>query len=127
MTAAGEGGILTTDDEDFALIADSMRDHGKDKGYRSEGMADYSIVRVGNNYRLSEIHAAFAFAFAIAQLGKVQAFQRARKEHSEYLDAALLELPGISRPTPGPGIQKGHTPTTPSASTKTGSASISRP
>ena len=30
LTAAGEGGILTTDNEDFALIADSIRDHGKD-------------------------------------------------------------------------------------------------
>ena len=104
LTAAGEGGILTTDDEELALIADSMRDHGKDKRFKSSVLSEYSIVRVGNNYRLSELHAAFA----IAQLRKVQAFQDARKTHVEYLDAAIKQIPGLRRPEPEPDIQLGH-------------------
>ena len=104
LTAAGEGGVLTTDDEDLALMADSIRDHGKDKRYGGEAVSDYSIVRVGNNYRLSELHAAFA----LAQVGKAEAMQKARREHTKYLDAALQDLQGIWRPQPTPDVELGH-------------------
>ena len=101
LTAAGEGGVLTTDDEEHALMADSIRDHGKDK--RRAAGSGYSIVRVGNNYRMSELHAAFA----LAQVHKADSMQRARREHSEYLDAAIPELPGVWRPRPVPDVRIG--------------------
>ena len=101
LTAAGEGGVLTTDDEEHALMADSIRDHGKDK--RRAAGSGYSIVRVGNNYRMSELHAAFA----VAQVQKAESMQSARREHSEYLDAAIPELPGVWRPRPVPDVQIG--------------------
>ncbi len=103
LTSAGEGGVLTTDDQELALMADSIRDHGKDKRPGGGAGSGYSIVRVGNNYRMSELHAAFA----LAQVRKADSMQSARREHSEYLDAALLELPGIWRPQPVPGVEIG--------------------
>ncbi|HEV8130674.1 MAG TPA: DegT/DnrJ/EryC1/StrS family aminotransferase [Acidobacteriota bacterium] len=96
ITAAGEGGLLTTNDDRLAEIARSVCDHGKDKGAKQSGSLRYWIVRVGNNYRLSEIQAAFA----LAQLNKIEALRAARKDHTEYLDNALTDLPGLRRPQP---------------------------
>lgn len=101
ITAAGEGGMLTTNDDTLAEIARSMCDHGKDKspappsdpGVPAHG---YRIVRVGNNYRLTEMQAAFA----LAQLRKIEAFHQARGSHTRYLDAALGDLPGLRRARP---------------------------
>lgn len=104
LTAAGEGGMLATNDEGLARTARSMCDHGKDKAAQPAGELEYSIVRVGNNYRLSEIQAAFA----VAQLRKAAVVQEARKAHSEYLDSGLGQVPGLRRPSPPPDVRPGH-------------------
>lgn len=101
ITAAGEGGLLTTNDDALAEMARSVCDHGKDKGPQVEGPLRYRIVRVGNNYRLSEIHAAFA----LAQLDKIETFRAKRRAHTEYLDSALKEVPGLRRPAPWPEVE----------------------
>ena len=104
LTAAGEGGMLATNDEGLARIARSVCDHGKDKAAQPAGELEYSIVRLGNNYRLSEIHAAFA----LAQLRKAAVVEEARKAHSEYLDSGLDQVPGLRRPSPPPDVRPGH-------------------
>ena len=104
LTAAGEGGALATDDQGHAQIARSVCDHGKDTARPSEEMLDYSIIRLGNNYRMSELHGAFA----LAQLRKAKAIEAARKDHSDYLDAGLMDIPGIWRPKAGPDLQLGY-------------------
>lgn len=101
LTAAGEGGILTTDDDEVAQIARSMCDHGKDKSPEAAGEDGYRIIRVGNNYRLSEMHAAFA----LAQLRKADAFRTARRAHTAYLDAALSGMIGLRRRQPWPDVE----------------------
>lgn len=92
ITSAGEGGMFTTDDDDLADAARTMRDHGKSQE-RRPGQHTYEVVAVGNNYRMTEIQAAFA----IAQLGKIDKFRASRREHTEYLDAALGEIPQLRR------------------------------
>ena len=104
LTAAGEGGALTTDDEGHAQTAQSMRDHGKDKTAPAGAVGRYTIVRVGNNYRLSELHAAFA----LAQLRKAEHLQAARQAHTEYLDSALGDVPGVRRPRPADDVTTGY-------------------
>ncbi|MBI5877298.1 MAG: DegT/DnrJ/EryC1/StrS family aminotransferase [Chloroflexi bacterium] len=101
LTAAGEGGMLTTDDDALAAIARSICDHGKDKGPQAAGAAGYRIVRVGNNYRMSELHAAFA----LAQLRKAERLRAARQAHSEYLAAGLHGVPGLRRTQPWPDVE----------------------
>lgn len=101
LTAAGEGGMLTTDDDRLAEIARSVCDHGKDKSPGASRAESYRIVRTGNNYRMSELHAAFA----LAQLRKADRLRAARRAHSEYLDAGLRGLPGLRRPQPWAGVE----------------------
>jgi perosamine synthetase len=97
LTAAGEGGFLTTDDDHLAARARAMRDHGKDQTWRGEG---YRVSSLGNNYRMTEMQAAFA----LAQLRKLDQFVAARRQHTAYLDQALQTEPGLRRQDLRPGI-----------------------
>jgi dTDP-4-amino-4,6-dideoxygalactose transaminase len=90
LTAAGEGGVLTTNDLTLAQRARALRDHGKDQTWRGEG---YRVSTLGNNYRMTEIQAAFA----LAQLRKLDHFHAARRAHSLYLDRGLAGIPGLVR------------------------------
>jgi dTDP-4-amino-4,6-dideoxygalactose transaminase len=51
LGAAGDGGIVTTDDEDLAATVACLRDHGQTKKL-------YDHARVGTNSRMDEIQAA---------------------------------------------------------------------
>jgi dTDP-4-amino-4,6-dideoxygalactose transaminase len=101
LTAAGEGGVLTTHDDGVALLAQSIADHGKAKGAEAGDSPHPIIVRLGNNYRLSEIQAAFA----LAQVRKADQIRTDRKSHVEYLDDALLDVEGLKRPKPWPDVE----------------------
>ena len=103
ITAAGEGGMFTTDDDDLAAAARMLRDHGKSQQHRP-GQRSYQVVSIGNNYRMTEIQAAFA----IAQLGKIDAFLARRREHVECLDAALCQLPQLRRQAIHADVQLAH-------------------
>jgi len=63
FTTGGEGGAVTTDDEDLAWRCRSFRDHGYDVEKRlslleAEGTLPYIHVRVGFNYRMTEMQSA---------------------------------------------------------------------
>jgi dTDP-4-amino-4,6-dideoxygalactose transaminase len=101
LTAAGEGGVLTTDDQKLAEIAASICDHGKDKGSDQQQAGGYRIVRLGNNYRMSEMHAAFG----LAQLRKAEGLRAARRAHTEYLDERVNQVPGLRRVEPWADVE----------------------
>src|SRR5580698_1476111 len=58
----GEGGMIVTDDDNFAATCRSLRNQGRD------GMSWLAHARLGYNYRLSEINAALG----VAQMTRLQ-------------------------------------------------------
>jgi perosamine synthetase len=93
----GEGGMITTNDPRIAELCRSMRNQGRDK----DG-AWLRHVRLGYNYRLSELHAALG----LAQLERIDALLAARSEvarrYSELLSGQhqfqlLEDQPGMKR------------------------------
>jgi dTDP-4-amino-4,6-dideoxygalactose transaminase len=67
FTTGGEGGMVTTDDEDLAWIARSFRDHGYDVKQRLsllelEQKLPYIHNMVGWNYRMTEMQSAIGLA-----------------------------------------------------------------
>lgn len=90
ITSAGDGGFFTTDDDELANAARMMRDHGKSQVQRP-GQHTYEVVSVGNNYRLTEVQAAFG----IAQLNKIDQFRARRREQTEYYNAAFEGIPQL--------------------------------
>jgi perosamine synthetase len=69
VITAGEGGMIVTDDEDIYRQALQYRDQGK------EGFLTNFHVRLGYNWRLSELHAAVG----LSQLGRLHEFVAERR------------------------------------------------
>jgi dTDP-4-amino-4,6-dideoxygalactose transaminase len=94
ITSAGEGGLATTDDDQLAARLRQTRDHGKAKVDKapSDFIAPYRVTALGNNYRLSEVQAAFARA----QLSKAAEFRARRGQAYRALYSQLRKVPGLT-------------------------------
>ena len=82
----GEGGMITTDDDETALLLRQLRNQGQD--YR------YHHVHLGYNYRMTDIHAAFG----IEQLKRVEIILAEKGRIVERYNEAFQEEPDISTP-----------------------------
>ena len=83
---AGEGGVITCDDD---VLADRLR------LLRNQGMRDrYCYEIAGHNYRLTELQAAIA----IPQLGRLADRTARRRANAAMLDSGLDGVPGLVRP-----------------------------
>lgn len=88
---AGEGGLVTTDDDD---VAERIRT------LRNQGMAGrYDYVAIGRNSRMTDLQAAVA----IPQLERIDAISAARAANADVLAAALDGTPGLVLPASRPG------------------------
>jgi len=85
----GEGGIIVTDDEKIALLCRSMRNQGRD-----ESSAWLHHVRLGYNYRLSDIQCALG----LAQLERIDHILCARAAVAARYDQVLARTPFIQLP-----------------------------
>jgi dTDP-4-amino-4,6-dideoxygalactose transaminase len=83
--AAGEGGLVTTDDDE---LADRLRELRLMR--RGEGTL-YDVRVAGFKANLSDVLAAIA----LCQLGKLDRHAKIRRRHVELYDAGLADLPGI--------------------------------
>jgi len=82
----GEGGIITTNDDE---IADRLR------LLRNQGMrARYQYEVAGHNYRMTDLQAAIV----LPQLDRYAGVLEARQSNAEILTAALADIPGIVPP-----------------------------
>lgn len=86
----GEGGMILTDRDDVAILCRSMRNQGREAG---QGWLEH--VRLGFNYRLSDIHCALG----IAQLSRIEDVLSRRnavaglyRERLSQLDDLLLPV-----------------------------------
>ena len=97
FTTGGEGGMVTTDDEDLAWEARSFRDHGYDVKQRLNLLAleqklPYIHNRVGWNYRMTEMQSAIG----LAELDRIDTWNLPRRRRNAHiLMDALCELPQV--------------------------------
>lgn len=82
----GEGGIITTNNDEQAKLIRQFRQHGMSASYQYE--------HLGYNYRLTDLQAAIA----VEQLKKVDIFTKARQENANFFDENLKNLAGITTP-----------------------------
>lgn len=88
----GEGGVLTTNDDELALRLKLIRNHG-------EVVADqmnYKNINniIGYNYRMCEVEAAMA----TEQLKKLKRLNKIRIELADFLTKELSQFDGITTP-----------------------------
>lgn len=82
VATSGEGGAVSTNDDELADKLKLVRNHGMLHGYDTR--------HLGYNYRLPEIPAAIASV----QMDRLPDFLRARKKNAERLSAALERVRG---------------------------------
>lgn len=82
----GEGGMITTNDDDYAEALRAIRTHGESRPYWT--------IRLGHNYRMTEI----AAAIGLVQLQKLPDMLRRRRENAERLSEALSMIGKLSAP-----------------------------
>ena len=92
----GEGGMVATNDAEFAARLRRFRNHGMtaDVAARAaRGSWFYDIVETGMNYRLTDLQCALG----LSQLKKLPAWLRRRREIAAAYDGALT-MPEVRRP-----------------------------
>lgn len=97
FTTGGEGGMVTTDDEELAWQARSFRDHGYDVKERLNLLAleqklPYIHNRLGWNYRMTEMQSAIG----LAELDRMDSWNMPRRRRNAHILIDMLgELPQI--------------------------------
>jgi dTDP-4-amino-4,6-dideoxygalactose transaminase len=108
MTTAGEGGAVTTADAELAQRCWELKDHGK--SYAAVHQQEHSPgfrwlhYRFGTNARMTEMQAAVGRL----QLAKVTGWVAQRRAHADRLGTALRDLPSLSLPNIGPGVEHSY-------------------
>lgn len=87
----GEGGMITTNDDDCAQFSQSIRCHGIAIGKESSGDRKNRLLRLGYNWRMSEFQAVVGY-FQIRRLD--EAIER-RNRVAERYRQALSEIEGL--------------------------------
>lgn len=100
--ATGEGGMITTNNDEWADRCRVMSLHGisKDawKRYTSEGSWYYEIVAPGFKYNMTDV----AAAMGLVQLSKLEQMNARRQEIAQQYDAAFAAHPALEPPALSP-------------------------
>jgi dTDP-4-amino-4,6-dideoxygalactose transaminase len=97
VLSVGEGGLLSTDDDDVAAFVRSRRSHAMTSGTweRHKGSTDtYDVVGLGFNYRLDEPRAALL----LSRLGRLEQEIERRRELTVRYRELLSAVEGIIVP-----------------------------
>lgn len=90
----GEGGMVTTEDADFAERIRTMRLHGIDRAVFDRYQSDrpkwyYEIIAPGFKYNMPDLCAAIG----LAQLRQAESFRKRREEIASAYSAGFADLP----------------------------------
>ncbi len=93
--ATGEGGMITTNNEEYYNKASVVSLHGMDKNaykrYQQNGSFKYDVVCTGYKYNMTDI----AAGIGIAQLQSFKAMQRKRSDIASLYSAILSEIDAV--------------------------------
>lgn len=89
----GEGGIVVTDDGDYAAVLRSLANQGRD-----DAGTWMNHVRLGYNYRLDEMSAALG----VVQVGRLDEILARRAQVAAWYNDRLQQVPGVEVPYVAP-------------------------
>ncbi|MFK4100489.1 DegT/DnrJ/EryC1/StrS family aminotransferase [Streptomyces sp. NPDC019531] len=96
VVTTGEGGMVTTDDAEWAARLRRLREHGMNASaaerHASNKPVLESYLEVGFNYRMTDIQAAVG----LVQLDKLDAMIARRRELASRYDALLHDIHGLT-------------------------------
>jgi perosamine synthetase len=86
IITTGEGGMLTTSDDDLAARLRFLKDHGMSKNRR------YFHTELAFNYRITNLQGALG----LAQLEQIETFITKKRQILEWYRAGLKDVPGVT-------------------------------
>ncbi len=96
LVTTGEGGMITTDDAEWAARLRRLREHGMNASaaerHSSSKPVLESYLEVGYNYRMTDVQAAIG----LVQLDKLDAMIARRRELAARYDVLLRDVPGLT-------------------------------
>ena len=104
----GEGGMITTNDDQLAELISSLRNHGASisEEQRHHGPKPYILPefdKIGYNYRMTDLQGAVG----VVQLRKLEKFIDERRKWAEYYFENLSEVSWLSLPRHAPNYKHG--------------------
>jgi perosamine synthetase len=105
IVAAGQGGILITNDQDIyerAILFGHFRVRAEESVFQPD-LRKFADTGYGLNYRIHPLGAALA----MAQFPKLDDRIEQRRRRLEYLSQGISEIPGITPPTTRPHVTRG--------------------
>ncbi|MFR0355643.1 DegT/DnrJ/EryC1/StrS family aminotransferase [Streptomyces sediminimaris] len=107
LLTTGEGGMVTTDDAEWAARLRRLREHGMNASAAERHASDKpvleSYLEVGFNYRMTDVQAAIG----LVQLGKLDAMIARRRELAARYERLLGDVPGLT-PVRDPAYGQGN-------------------
>ena len=88
LNTTGDGGLVTTDSDEYALFCREFRNHGFASGLRRDDLHVYLHPRVGYNYRMTEIQAAVG----LMGMGRIDGYVAQRRENARHLSRGIAPL-----------------------------------
>jgi perosamine synthetase len=88
IITTGEGGMITTNNREIAMLAWNLRDHA----FSTERHFWHKFV--GFNYRMTNLQAAVG----LGQVEQMDTFIEARRRHAFEYNRRLADIPGITTP-----------------------------
>lgn len=96
VVTTGEGGMITTDDAEWAARLRRLREHGMNASAAERHASNKPVLEqyleVGYNYRMTDVQAAIG----LVQLGRLDAMIARRRELAARYDALLRDVPGLT-------------------------------
>ncbi len=92
-----EGGMVLTQDAEYAKRIRSLRHHGIDIDFQKRNEANlwqYDVINLGYNYRIPDVNCALG----LSQLRKLDAWLARRREIAKRYDQAFAYLPEVEIP-----------------------------
>ncbi len=90
----GEGGMITTNNEEMAELCRRFRHHGQSEKTR------YEYFDLGYNYRMTDLSAAIG----LVQMERISELTEQRQKNAEIITSGLKNVKGIITPITPPGL-----------------------
>lgn len=104
----GEGGMVTTNSDEWAEKIAMYSLHGMDKGawsrYSDEGLRHYQVVYPGYKYNMTDMQAALG----IHQLPRIEKYLKRRGEIWKHYNEAFKDLPLVTPAPAEPNTRHAH-------------------
>jgi len=91
LNTTGDGGMVTTDNDEYAVICREFRNHGFLSTRKLDDLHIYIHPRMGYNYRMTEIQAAVG----LKAMDRLDGYIATRRANAAFLGEAIADIDGL--------------------------------